>query len=80
MGHGTCIKNQRAKASKIMIELKDDEVMIVIDFKMKFESLCFHEKTTDFYGKRVYLGMEAWFILDMLQWRNKRMTICFLIA
>ena len=59
MGHGVRAKNQRATINKIMTELKDDEAMIVVDFKMKFESFHFREKTQISMEKRAYLGMEV---------------------
>ena len=35
-----------------MSSLKYDEAVVVANFKMKFESLHYREKTTDFYGKK----------------------------
>jgi len=52
LGHRVRVKNQRDRIDEIMASLSEHEAMVVMDFKMKFESLYFREKTTDFYGKK----------------------------
>lgn len=44
MAHSIRVKNQCKQINEIIARLKEDEAMIVIDFKMKFESLYFREK------------------------------------
>ncbi len=51
-GHRVRVRNQRSRIDAIMDSLASHEGMIVMDFKMKFESVYFREKTTEFYGKK----------------------------
>ena len=52
LGHCVRVKNQRDCIDEIMASLLEHEAMAVMDFKMKFESMYFREKTTDIYGKK----------------------------
>ena len=51
-GHRVRVANQRMHINDILKNLGDNEVMIVMDFKMKFEAMYYREKTIDFYGKK----------------------------
>ena len=52
LGHRVRVKNQRSRIDELMQDVAEDEAMIVMDFKMKFEPVCFREKTLDFCGKK----------------------------
>ncbi len=52
MGHRVRVSNQRSAINDLRSSLDDSEAMIILDFKMKFESKYFREKTSEFYGKK----------------------------
>jgi hypothetical protein len=56
LGHKVRTLNQRKRIEEIMQSMSDDEAMIVIDYKMKFNPLYWRETTLQHYGKRgIYL-------------------------
>ena len=61
MGHQQRCHNQERRITELFEELKADSTgsnsTILIDYKMKFEAIRFREKTTEFFGKRAFLGM-----------------------
>lgn len=52
MGHRVCVTNQRYHIRKYLDELKCNQSFMVMDFKIKFQSMYYREKTTQFYGKK----------------------------
>ena len=56
MGHQHRCHNQEQRIASMFMDLNRDEgeksVVILVDYKMKFEAIRFREKTTEFFGKK----------------------------
>lgn len=52
MAHLVRVHNQRKRLNAIYKNLADDECVMAMDYKMKFEELRFREKTNEHYGKK----------------------------
>ena len=56
MGHQMRCYNQEQRIANIFMDLRkntsEQKVVILIDYKMKFEAIRFREKTTEFFGKK----------------------------
>eukprot|EP00957_Ditylum_brightwellii_P028341 2140484-Ditylum_brightwellii.AAC.1 len=51
-GHWFRVLGQQGCIDEVLLKLKSNEAMIVMDFKMKYKAIYYQEKTTDFYGKK----------------------------
>ena len=62
MGHQHRCYNQEKRISDIFGELREDvslsKAVVLLDYKMKFEPLRYREKTTEFFERRAFSGVE----------------------
>mmetsp|Transcript_50118 Transcript_50118/g.60492 ORF Transcript_50118/g.60492 Transcript_50118/m.60492 type:complete len:83 (-) Transcript_50118:1852-2100(-) len=59
LAHRCRVKNQRHRINEVMEHLLEHEAMVVMNFKMKFESMYFQEKQLNFMGRKACHGMGA---------------------
>ena len=64
MGNKMRVSNQRRRIEAVYKGLTAYYFLLVMDYKMKFYPLYYHEKTVDHYGKKGFPGMVKWFILE----------------